>query len=436
MKTGYKIAKVTTVKPSYSWDYGIPDEPNFRYNEGIGPHNVEDQTVMVVEPEYEGESVIYNTNAPYAKVTIHSSLISQLNSNVISLIRTVNFNDFYNTKTNELMFEGTNDILFEHIYTMPGEYEITYTETVLTSSEGLGTYTVTPFRENIKDYMWQWNNLLSGFNIQNSFNREVTWSQAKFQGNHQITWKESKFPCLTSLHGANSIQDSASINISTEQETNIKVFVKVNEIQPRVYLSGNQPENFDERSSPLTVTLTPRYVRSGSFPIQEIIWDLGDNTPIFSKTRNQNLIKEPFVYNHALSGDLRDVRNYDVKHTYKKTKTSNYSFYPTITAVTASTSYKQAAVDGNCASYLVGPVGLNVIDLSVPSTSAERFKLLQSSFENTDKHVILGQIYNEVGIWTIDSNVQTATNYSTIPALLNETWLDNLLWRDNSVWYE
>jgi hypothetical protein len=91
--------------------------------------------------------------------------------------------------------------------------------------------------------------------------------------------------------------------------------------------------------SPFTVQLTPRTCKSGSFPIDRIDWDFGDGSPIKTISRFMNLsADEEVIYTDRFINDSLDVRNYDVIHTYKKTK-KNYSiFYPSLTCYSANTN--------------------------------------------------------------------------------------------------
>ena len=274
---------------------------------------------------------------------------------------------------------------------------------------------------------WQWFNFRQNPS-NNPLNTITPWLSTGFQRPDQLTWKQTSGPCLQNLnyHGTNIIWkwdyvtaqrtgnyitnltwdeavanepgnitwdfssqfcngDTANLLLSTGIQTiTTEAYIRVLEIPPQAYLEVIQPE---DRMSPLTVTLTPRNIISGSFPIEKIVWDLGDGSPLITQRRWAPTLEAPFVYSGSVCDDYEDPRNYDIVYTYRKTPTSPYSFYPSLTAYASSTG----TTDSTTA--VVGPLRY--------TESNVVFNLLQS--ELTDKgKILLGQIDNEIAVWKAD----------------------------------
>lgn len=162
-----------------------------------------------------------------------------------------------------------------------------------------------------------------------------------------------------------------------------EIFVKILEILPIAYLSAGQAELAEDRISPLTVRLTPKFTRAGSFPIEKIVWDLGDGSPLLEQRRWAPTTDGPFIFSGALSADSQDPRNYDVIYTYSVTDNNTFSFYPSITAYSSNTHTY------DCAATIVGPL--------IPDQKA-LFKVIQTEFSEYGS-VILGEIDNNIGVW-------------------------------------
>jgi hypothetical protein len=155
------------------------------------------------------------------------------------------------------------------------------------------------------------------------------------------------------------------------------------------------PEDRDEKikpvlsfPSPVTVKLTPRFTKCGSFPIEKIVWDLGDGSPLLEQRRWAPTIKAPFYYSGAIEEDADDPRNYDVIHTYNKTPESLFCFYPSMTAYASSTNTSDSVA------VTIGPLSLVLFDPS-------QFKVLQNEFTD-NKKILLGQIENNTAVWQAD----------------------------------
>lgn len=365
------IQEIKTVPSTYSWNEGIPE------------HTYTGNLTNAVS-SMSGDKVVFEGFSPYTKLSLFSNLTSVDQQNLVTVLRTVNFGDPYNSNSNILTVEGDGDTLFEHIYSMPGLYAITLTEITFLSSSGFGTYIESPNTDTVKNYVWQWKNFLSGSDF-NVLNKEITWSNSTFQQPNSFTWREAKYPCL-------QFQDLNFTFLRVQKETiTLSALLLVKEIPPVCYLSASQPEFFEERFSPLTVTLTPRYSKSGSFPIDTIIWDLGDDSEkIVKSRRDKNEYNKKFIFTNVLSGDTFDSKNYDITHIYIKTSESGHTFYPSISVFAGPTNtFNEAAC-------VVGP-------LRQPLLSANSFKLLESSYPSFNEHVLVGQIDNNIGVWKLSS---------------------------------
>ena len=277
---------------------------------------------------------------------------------------------------------------------------------------------------------WQWYNFFCE-SPTNPKNTPITWAQSTFQGPEELTWSGTTGPCLEISTnntiwrwdnikcntGNNPLVDpitwdevrcsvpggktwgQVSLNcdeLAPTLSAGVREIVKeavirVLENPPKVYLHAIDLPDLQELRSPLTVRLTPRYIKCGSFPIEKIVWDLGDGSPLLIQRRWANLVNEPFTYNGVFNLDYEDPRNYDIIHTYTKTLESIHTFYPSITAYASSTG----TID--CAAIVVGPLQVNKTEVVAPEIT-----LLQN--ELTDHGVVLlGDVKNSIAAWNVDN---------------------------------
>lgn len=276
-------------------------------------------------------------------------------------------------------------------------------------------------------FNWQWYNYLC-VSPNNPRNTPVTWNQSGFQDSNQLIWSGVSGPCLEySDEGINWMWNNISCNLSAnplaksltwdqtkcdsalnktwdgaggdncsqkvpvlsaKEETIVKeLILRVVEIPPTAYLSAI--DLTPEKLSPLTVKLTPRFIKAGSFPIEKIVWDLGDGSPLLTQRRWSPNSDSPFVFSNVLNLDWKDPRNFDVVHTYRKLDNSTFSYYPSLTAYSSSTGTT------DCASVVVGPLKLQTFD----GTSVT---LLQNELTDNGK-VVVGEINNSLVVWKIDN---------------------------------
>jgi hypothetical protein len=485
MNFTFDIYSIRTVPSDYSWDQGVPLQAG-------GFDSFVTDLSACVRPSSNSSGTEYVGYAPFVSVSL-SSAPGTTSKSLLILKRVADFGDYYNSDSNVVAVPSVSSELFNHVYVMPGLYNIsvTRTEYIEAAADQFNAYGDCLQRHCI-DWSWKtlanctddfavtWSSTLSGnayekkwkfepceedwatnnglfvessnqkqksplswqwYNYKcsspgNPDNTAVTWLSAGFQQPGQLTWTQAAGPCIeltqqsqvnwrwekitasgrqfTSLitwdetkssESGNATWDfvaqnctgSVTTTISSSVQTITKqAYIRVLEIPPTAYLRAIQSE---DRESPLTVRLSPRDTLCGSFPIERIVWDLGDGSPLLTQRRWSNTLDQPFVYAglqyqtssevSPLDQDYQDPRNYDVIHTYIRTGASDFCFYPSITAFASSTN------SSDCAAAMVGPIKL-------ASSSGSSFKLLHNELTDHGK-VIVGQVDNNIAVWTSNS---------------------------------
>jgi hypothetical protein len=426
MNANLDICFINTVSSNYTWDDGAPIENNpFPLN-----------TLSAQSSNSSG--LEYVCCAPYTSLILSSTNTQRTSS--VAIKRTIDFGDYYNTAENVITVAGSGVKYFSHVYFMPGLYTITLTEEEYVIANNpdkfpkLSYSQSSPVNNNTReiqtnwhwrDYKniketnfpatwqslkfqntldfkkptqltwfntkeclypaknevyWQWNNIINDVPPDNTHASRVTWNQTISGGEFQKTWNSIVGNCNVD----DFILSGAPIRTVTKE-----AIIRIKEVSPVAYLSGNQPPNFNDRHFPLTVRLTPRYTQSGSFPIEKIVWDLGDGSPLLTRRRWENGYQFPFVYNGALSGDYKDPRNFDVVHTYDKKERGQYTFYPSITAYASSTGASDYAAT------VIGPIKAEVFSVS-------SFVVNQNHL-SPDGALLLGEIENTAAVWKVDN---------------------------------
>lgn len=415
------VTNFNTISSNFSWDEGIP---NTEYLS-----NASNQTQCV-------------GYAPYSAIEITCTRTPRFSS--VFSRRTVDFGDYYNSKHNKVVIGSQGDAVVSHNYIMPGTYTITLKEeewfitlnprrffdsgifetssdTSKQQEKPILRYTWQEYRcpitgksplqrmgypttwRDLKfqaplqfpkktqlDWMdtqfcfrgelpgevyWQWDNLVCAENAESLHSKPIKWDEAKCGAIYNKLWVDVGKNCTI----------NEFILSSTQQITEKKAIVKVSEVPPTAYLSALQTQEALQRRSPLTVRLTPRFTKAGSFPIERIVWDMGDGSPLITRRRWEKDITKPFVYTGALSGDYKDPRNFDIIYTYRKNKQEVFSFYPSITAYASSTDSSDVAAT------TVGPM------FGEDGNSSE-LKLIQTENRGNNS-IILGEIEETVAIW-------------------------------------
>jgi hypothetical protein len=215
--------------------------------------------------------------------------------------------------------------------------------------------------------IWKWIALTSS---NKQIDTKLTWNDLSSFSPKNTTWNYTKENCIGT---------KIPYVVFTEDKKTKKAFIRVLENFPTAYLqvSSLNPTN----TSPMAVRLSPKVI-SGSFPIQKIVWDLGDGSPLLTQVRGQTKLHDPFVFSNLLSADYEDPRNYDIVHTYTRTVSSGATFYPSITAYSSNTN------SSDCVAAMVGPIQL-------PFTNGTEITLLQNELTEHGK-ISIGQVNDEV----------------------------------------
>ena len=149
--------------------------------------------------------------------------------------------------------------------------------------------------------------------------------------------------------------------------------------------------------------MSPKLSQTGSFPIEQIDWDLGDGSPILTQKRWDVNRSEDFIFNNNFPFDWEDPRNYDVVHTYSKTNDSDFTFYPSLTVYASSTK------SSDCVSGIVGPIKIDelpqediysntYIDIEKKSKVFQKIKLMQNELTEHGK-LLIGEVDGVAVAW-------------------------------------
>lgn len=425
MSATFDFFSIKTVPSTYSWDVnGLPRGTSFPF--------VTDSSLLT-SASNNSQGVEYFGYAPFVSLSLSSS-VGTISPSAVAVRRVTDFGDYYNSESNLLVSPTLSNEAFCHNYIMPGLYSIKMTQTEYLLVETQGTAAGCVYIQPLTDIerfplSWQWYNFLC--ESPSPYNTPVTWSQAEFQQPEQLVWSETNGPCyalnastsqtswiwnnvtcnLTANPLANSTKwddtkcdsplntrweqlsgsacqgSTTQFTLSATSETFTKeLYLRVLEIPPKCYLAVQSAPS--SKVSPYTVQLTPRYTRCGSFPIEKIVWDLGDGSPLLVQRRASINDNPKFVYTNRFNTDWKDPRNYDIVHTYNRTSRSQFSFYPSITAYTSSTS------TSDCASIIIGP-------LSASEFQNETVSILQNELTDHGK-VLIGEVSNSVALWSIN----------------------------------
>lgn len=238
------------------------------------------------------------------------------------------------------------------------------------------------FEVRAQDVSWQWKKVVCEPAEDELYNQKIKWQFTKQNNFLSRTWKQIKELGCDGINCLEVVPVLSANTVIREYERTIQVV----EIPPDAYLTEVNldgtliTQTFDTpKTSPHRVRLSPRFSRCGSFPIEKILWDMGDGTPVFEQTRWAVNESSQFVYNKEIEKDAFDPRNYDVIHSYNLTTNNTNCFYPSITAIASSTSTTDNA------STIIGPIQLKPLS---------HFSILQSELTDSGK-VYLGEVKGE-----------------------------------------
>lgn len=416
MSATLNFLSIKTVPSNYSWDKdGVPVGTTIPFITA---------TQMLTSSSTNSEGMEYFGYAPLVSLSL-SSAAGTVSPSAVAIRRIVDFGDYYNSEFNSTVSPTLSDEVYCHNYVMPGLYSVKLirNEYILVEEQSNNDNVyVQPLEQRERfPLSWQWYNFLC--ESPSPYNTPTTWEQAQFQQSGELTWAEAYGPCYSQLSWTwNTVTSSTNVSpfahsttwndtecdsalnttwlsisatacqssttqytISSVTETIEKdLYLRVLEIPPKCYLATiNAPTN---KISPYTVQLSPRYTKCGSFPIEKIVWDLGDGSPLLVQRRIAPNSTPPFIYTGVFNLDWKDPRNYDIIHTYKRTSRADFSFYPSVTAYASSTS------TSDCAAIIIGPLQLSEVENSSIS-------LLQNELTDHGK-IIIAQVDNNVALWS------------------------------------
>ena len=246
------------------------------------------------------------------------------------------------------------------------------------------------------DTVWKWDYLKGNIADDPVHKLNLTWNQAAKDKPTSATWDYATLFCDGN---AMNMELSSFAQIITK-----KTYLRDVEIPLKACIEVIQPKNPNDRLSPLTVILSPRRTVCGSFPIEKIVWDMGDGSPLITQRRWAPTLEKPFVYSKSLentptdfvasgdpnlNADPKDPRNFDVEYTYHRTLNGPHTFYPSMTAFASSTGSSDSAAA------VVGPI------LFPTKTEETKINLIQSELTDHGK-VYVGEINNNLAVWRAD----------------------------------
>lgn len=356
MTSDFSVLSALTVLPTYSWD--------------DGPALLSGGNVVLSSCNL--EQGMYIGYAPTVILKLSSTSVAEISSGEV-LWHKWTFGDLYNHTTNVFLTSALSVTPY-HVYLMPGTYDVTL-ELIKTSeiqpiiagcetihqrqwvwtNMDCGTANAVTFDDTTRDSttpktwydeqqhrgehcaIWSWAFLKSPETGLDYVNTPVRWNETYVSERFRKRWiaDPNESPC-TNIDTFVPTVSSTSV-VYSEQ-----AFLKVEEILPAAFLSGNTYGI--NASTEISVHLTPRHTIAGSFTFDKIIWDLDDGTePIVISRFGSAPTDSRFTFTSAISADLFDPRNYDVTVAYRWNSTSKTSYYPSITAISSNTGSSDEA---------------------------------------------------------------------------------------------
>ena len=289
------------------------------------------------------------------------------------------FKDDYDERTKLVgSFEPRNELLTWEECVFQGPSQVTWDQAVGPAIE---------IRNS--PVSWQWKKIKPVPEPFESFTQNTTWASTKPGNLLPRTWKQIKTYKCGGEQSAECLELVPTLSTLSVTHT-LTGFLEVLEIPPVAYLHVEHTKTLNERVTPYTVTLSPKFTRSGSFPIEKIIWDLGDGSPLIEKSRN-NPSEEysseiKFDFSDEFGLDYLDPRNYDLVYTYNRIDQSGNCFYPSLTAISSSTG------TSDCASSIVGPIKFK-------SFQTSSVRLTQNYLNDSGHKAYVGNVDNNVVFW-------------------------------------
>ena len=381
MKTDFYILNATTVPENYSWDIGIPLETE-------------------VTTSVANTTTLYASGyAPALRVYFYNNSESDTIS-YPTVMYNWNFGDYYNSISNFVSLTCVSVI--DHLYIMPGRYTVTLNHIQTTEGTNLNPAITNLLCLGKYDVNWYWDSLASGLENATTWDQTMrnpaasatpfrikqwsdgiltqtgpcfqkyckywTWSDLDINGANPLNWSDTftdaQFEKQWAFERNDTIctvEDATFLTTLDSIESSItKVVIDVKELPPVANMyCVTQPVT---GVSPLTVKLTPRTSKCGSFPIDKIVWDFGDGSPLKTITRYASPTGSDVEQSGYFISDPLDVRNYDVIHTYKRTQNTYPVFYPSLTC------YSSCTHTSDSCSITIGPISLPQAPTSIELT--------------------------------------------------------------------
>jgi len=447
MSQELQIESVATVYGDYKWDKGVPIS-------------------QITDLNYNKKADILNWSeeffSPFTSVTVLADVSAHSNS--VAFKKIIDFGDYYNYHNNIVTSSLTGTEKFCHTYIMPGTYMIKMTVEDYIKLDSDSTANLYKQPTNILKQQlpifWQWcnfscnptdnlrNQLITWDNTSNAQRlsqqeREVCSELAEYGVEQLLRWSDVQGPCIkqpyketswkwenqtcnvplltspevTDAFSWKELQCASCDNRTWSETTSATCYerpanlsatsvvysladsfslITVQEIMPNAYIEVEQFPNTGQ------VRLSPRFSETGSFPIEQIDWDLGDGSSILKQRRWDVNKSEPFVYNNSFPFDWEDPRNYDILYSYAEKNADQNTFYPSLTVYASSTK------SSNCVKGIVNftsqeePTGpVEDIDVDKESLRFKKIKLTQNELTEHGK-LLIGEVDGVAVAWRYD----------------------------------
>lgn len=365
MTTDFSVISGTTVPKDYFWDFGKPLETT--------------PTTVVADSRTD----YISGYAPAVKVVFKSDIRDPIYGSAPNISATYiwNFGDYYNS-INNIAILPCIDSTLEHTYILPGKYNVSLTNIQSKELEPPQTADEQCFgRHGIG---WYWDNLDSSRTL-----TKTTWDETMCVPpvtavNKRFKWWDDEGRCFQkfckfwnwrdlSIIGRNPVfwfqtysfetffkrwefevneqiceaEPEATLE-STEQVALKTAIVEVIELMPVATIFSNTTPLTGQ--SPFTFSLSPKFCKTGSFPIDRIEWSAGDGSPIKIVTRYSSPDNRFFTFNNTYFDDPQDPRNYDFTYTLIRNNDTYPVFYPSLTCYSACTNSSDSC------SIVLGPI--------------------------------------------------------------------------------
>lgn len=408
MKADFIILSADTVPNNYTWDLGIPLETEATLTSAF--------TTQTYVSGY----------APALRVLFYNQSVEEPGFGFKKY--DWDFGDYYNDATNNISLPCIS--LMEHTFVMPGKYNVSLRMIQSKQSEELDQTGNSLLCRGKYDYRWFWEE------TECEKETALTWDETELGAKYQKWWDDETgcFEKHCRFWSWNDLKTDALNPVSWDGTATDAEYVKKWTFEPndtlckvedaRFLTTVNRLEQTIIKThvveviekppiagmhsltrpvtgiAPFTVELTPRNCQPGSFPIDRIDWNFGDGSPTRTISRYTPPSADDVYYNDQFPDDPIDVRNFDIVHTYNKSKDDYPVFYPSLTCYSANTNTSDSC------SISIGPI-------SLPSLTPETTLL---KVRNTLKGNLYAIGTNDyVGFVTTNESISTSEPKINVP---------------------